>query len=57
MSLSGNDNRLFQFIDDTPANAFTPPAPVAPDYTSMVDQDGNVVNFLGMSTPRTPCWL
>lgn len=43
----GNENRLFEFKDDTVANAFTAPAAVPPNYTTIIDIDGNTVNFVG----------
>ncbi|XP_052265940.1 uncharacterized protein LOC127868328 [Dreissena polymorpha] len=53
---AGNENRLFEFKSNIPANAFTPPVQPAPNYTTIVDQDNNTVQFLECSTVFTPTW-
>ncbi|XP_060555809.1 uncharacterized protein LOC132716530 [Ruditapes philippinarum] len=53
---AGNENRLFEFKEDIVANQFTTPAPVAPNYTTMVDIDGNTVNFVECTSVFTPTW-
>lgn len=51
---SGNENRLYEFKEDTVANQFTAPSPVSPNYTTITDIDGNTVNFVGMEKNETP---
>lgn len=44
---AGNENRLFEFKEDIPANQFTPPTTAPPNYTTIIDIDGNTVNYVG----------
>ncbi|XP_053385192.1 uncharacterized protein LOC123535922 isoform X1 [Mercenaria mercenaria] len=53
---AGNENRLFEFKEDTVGNQFTAPAAVSPNYTTIVDIDGNTVNFVECTSVFTPTW-
>ena len=49
MKISGNEARLFEIKEDTVANQFTAPAVVPPTYRTILDLDGNTIQYVGKS--------